>query len=99
MQSFLCFVKIHLKKEHMITIDGLRQKTRHNGVFLFVFYIIFRMAAPRKWIRVRVFYPEYCSLPVLYYHQMNVETKVKKVFLEKKGILDAPLLKHGHLIL
>ena len=23
-----------------------------------------------KWIRVRVFNPEYCSLPVLYYHQV-----------------------------
>ena len=32
-----------------------------------------------KWIRVRVFDLEYCSSPVLYYHQMNVETKLKKV--------------------
>ena len=31
------------------------------------------------WIRGRVFSLEYCSLPVLYYHQMNVETRVKKV--------------------
>ena len=26
-----------------------------------------------KWIRIRVFGLEYCSLPVLYYHQMNVD--------------------------
>ena len=31
-----------------------------------------------KWIRVRVFSLEYCSLPVLYYHPLNVETRVKK---------------------
>ena len=36
-----------------------------------------------KWIRVRVFDPEYCSLPVLYYHEMNVETRVKKVLFLK----------------
>ena len=32
-----------------------------------------------KWIRVRVFGLKYCSPPVLYYHPMNVETRVKIV--------------------
>ena len=30
---------------------------------------------------VRVFDPEYCSLPAVYYHQMNVETRVKSLLL------------------
>ena len=30
-----------------------------------------------KWIRVRDFDPEYCSSAVVYYHQMNVEMRVK----------------------
>ena len=34
-----------------------------------------------KWIRVRVFDPEYFSLPVFYYHQMIVESRVKIHFV------------------
>ena len=34
-----------------------------------------------KWIRVRVFDPEYCSLPVMYYHRMIVESRVKMFFI------------------
>ena len=40
-----------------------------------------------EWIRVWIFDSEYCSLPVLYYHQMKGESRVKSQNLENKTTL------------
>ena len=99
-------------QQAMLTLTGMaehRYSNLYNYQCLTCFYVTeltwtgplarLCLSSSCLWIMVRVFDPEYCSLPVLYYHQMNVEV-VSRIYNILETTVETRIkTKHGHLIL